>query len=447
MNLKKFNLSTLVIDDDQNIRQILSVGLASFGCHTHILKSGEDALKFLETNTVDLVITDLKMEGKSGLDVIREIAIAPYEPPLVVLMTAFASYDNAVDAIRAGAFDYIPKPFSIRQLEMLLEKIWSVVSLKRENKMLRQKQSALNFFAGLTSPSMVQLAGFVRRLAPTQATVLLTGESGTGKSALARQIHASSDRSYKPFVEVACTNLAEGLLESELFGHVKGAFTGALHDRIGKLELAGGGTLFLDEIGDLSPVGQTKILHFLQNRTLERMGGNQILTVDTRVIAATNKNLLDAVENGKFRDDLYFRLNVFEYTLVPLRFRKEDIPILMQQFLQIFNPNTFKEVPGTVLELMLDYHWPGNVRELRNCIERISLLSQGREITREDLPAALTAPRNAKLPCGVLVSLEDMERAHIKKVLDVEPNMEKVAEILKVAPSTLWRKRKEYGLI
>ncbi|MCE9624496.1 MAG: sigma-54 dependent transcriptional regulator, partial [Deltaproteobacteria bacterium] len=370
---------------------------------------------------------------------------------LAVVMTAYASIENAVSVVKEGAFDYLAKPFTNAQLGHLLNKVRMLVELRRENEQLRSQGRRHDFFLGFTSPANRRLEEFVRKVAPSEATILLTGESGTGKSELARLIHERSPRAGKPFVTVYCTTLTESLLEAELFGHVKGSFTGAVQDRAGKIEAAEGGTLFLDEIGDLSPNAQAKLLRFLQDRVIERVGAHQEISVNARIIAATNKNLAEAVESGAFREDLYYRLNIFECPLVALRHRREDVPVLLEQLLEEFRIRAgLKEKPKLdekVRKALLEYAWPGNIRELRNVVERLVLLSSGREVRWEDLPESILHVGTGPVPKGsALVSLEELEKNHIQFILSQEKNLEKASEILGITPVTLWRKRKQYGL-
>jgi NtrC-family two-component system response regulator AlgB len=433
-------LRVFLVDDDVNICKTLAVSLKSLGCEVTMAHSVSRAVETLRTETFDLILTDFRMGDKTGTDLIREAKkISPAS--LIAVMTAFASIDNAIEVTREGAFDYLPKPFTQAQLAQLLKKVSLVVSLKRENEALKASSGRGALFAGMTSVASQRLEEFVKKVAPTDATVLLVGESGTGKSELARYIHQTSTRSTKPFVVVNCTSLAESLLESEIFGHVKGAFTGAIQDKAGKFELAHHGTLFLDEIGDLSLEAQSRLLRFLQERVIERVGSNQTVTVDARVIAATNKNLEEAVTQGKFREDLYYRLNVFECLLVPIRHRREDLPV----FIRRFAPEA--QVPQPLLDILLKYEWPGNIREIRNTLERLVLLSAGRQMQASDLPEKITRFNQAP-PARLdgLFTLEEAEKRHIQKVLEAEPNLDKAVEILGITKVTLWRRRKEYGL-
>jgi len=446
------SLKVLLVDDDKNIQKTLKASLIAFGCEVTVAMSAEEALRILRGDAFDFLLTDFRMEGKTGLQLVQECK-GMSNPPVIVLMTAYASFENAVAAIHAGAFDYLSKPFNLDQLNLLLAKVGTLVELKRENERLRSQSGRPEYFKGMTSPAVKRLEDFVARIAPTDSSVLLTGESGTGKTALAHLIHERSKRAKAPFIEVNCATLTESLLESELFGHVKGAFTGASYDHVGKLELAKGGTLLIDEIGELSPSAQGRLLRFLQERVIERVGGNRTIEVDARVIATTNKNLEASVATGLFREDLYYRINVFECSVAALRYRKEDIPVLIQRFVKEFSARSgekeTKKLSDSVTKVLLEYSWPGNVRELRNCIERIIVLSSGREISAADLPESIRKGNIRKVPPGHsthLKSIDDLVREHIENVLALEPNQEKAAEILGITTVTLWRRRKEYGL-
>ena len=443
-------LSVFLVDDDVNICRTLSLGLKSLSCEVTQAHSVDKALEVLKTQSFDLILTDYRMGEKTGADLIREVK--RMDPQAVIaVMTAFASIDNALEVTREGAFDYLPKPFTQAQLEHLLTKIRFLVSLRRENEALKNSKGRGHPFLGMTSVASQRLEEFVKKVAPTDATLLLVGDSGTGKSELAKYIHQSSARSLRPFVVVNCTTLTESLLESEIFGHVKGAFTGAIQDKAGKFELAHHGTLFLDEIGDLTLSAQSRLLRFLQEKVIERVGSNQVVTVDARIIAATNKKLEEAVAEGRFREDLYYRLNVFECTLVPLRHRKEDIPVFIQRFVQEFSgargDKEAVKIPSEVMEKLLKYTWPGNIRELRNVVERLVLLSSGRDIQLADLPDKVSKFKDKPDSRDQgLVTLEEAEKRHIEKVLEAEPNLDKAVEILGITKVTLWRRRKEYGL-
>ncbi|WMW67332.1 sigma-54 dependent transcriptional regulator [Nitratidesulfovibrio liaohensis] len=478
-------LDVLVVDDDPGILTTLRLALAAAGCPVRTAASAEEALALLAEHPADLLLTDVRMEGASGIDLVRETrALLP--DALCVVMTAFASFENAVAAIKAGAFDYLPKPFSVEQLEHLVGKVATVVTLRRENARLRAAGApdaagaGGDWFAGLTAPATLALQTLVERIAPSEATVLLTGETGTGKTALARAIHARSARAGRPFVEVTCTALAESLFESEVFGHVRGAFTGAVRDHAGKFELAEGGTLFLDEVGELSPASQAKLLRFLEDRVIERVGGTRPLRLDVRIIAATNRDLARLCREGAFREDLYYRLNVFECVVPPLRDRPDDIAPLAAKLFRAASvrlgvetsvgpdaeghpgtPDTgegLAPLPQAVLHALLTHRWPGNVRELRNAMERMALLAAGRQPGLADLPDAVRVaaglpplgagglPQRGDGDDARLPTLRELEEAHIRRVLTTERNMERAAAILGITTVTLWRKRKELGL-
>ena len=443
-------LKVLLVDDDVNICRTLALSLKSLDCEVVQAHSVTAALERLGIGEFDLILTDFRMGEKTGTDLIRE-AKRTAPNTLIAVMTAFASIDNAIEVTREGAFDYLAKPFTRSQLEHLLKKVRLVVSLRKENENLKEGGKKPKLFSGMTSIANQRLEEFVKKVAPSEATLLLVGESGTGKTALAQFIHQNSSRAGKPFVVVNCTSLAESLLESEIFGHIKGSFTGATQDKPGKFELAHHGTLFLDEIGDLSLGAQSKLLRFLQEKVIERVGSNQTVSVDARVIAATNKNLEEAVAEGGFREDLYYRLNVFECMLVPIRHRKEDLPVFFRLFAQEFARASKQEsvpvIPAPVLDLLTEYDWPGNVREIRNVMERMILLSAGREIQIADLPERIVRARPAQpSKSEPLITLEQAMKLHIEAVLQAEPNLDKAAEILGITKVTLWRRRKEYGL-
>lgn len=445
-------MKILLVDDEKNIRHTLTESLKILG-HQVVAATGVDeAIWALKSQPFDFTLIDFKLEDKNGIDLIKAANAVAY-PPISVIMTAYASFESAVRAVKEGAFDYLPKPFSNAQLEHLLKRVSVIVELRQENERLKKTSSRSDYFLGQISPAMERLEEFVRKVAPTDASVLLVGESGTGKTELARLIHSLSPRSLKPFGVVNCSTLAETLLESELFGHVKGAFTGATQDHVGKLQHANRGTVLIDEIGDLSLSGQTKLLRFLQEKVIERVGENTPITLDVRVIAVTNRDLEEAVREGKFREDLYYRLNMLECHLVPLRYRKEDVPVLIQRLFQELvatsNTKSRKSIPESIMKLLLDYPWPGNIRELRNVLERLILLSDAAEICAEDLPASVREggkirahPENGE----PFRSLQELEREQIERVLSAERNQEKAAQILGITTVTLWRKRKQYGL-
>jgi DNA-binding NtrC family response regulator len=450
MSINTDILRVFLVDDDVNICRTLAISLKTLGCEVTMAYSVPKAIEILQNNSFDLILSDFRMGEKTGTDLIREVRRTDSKT-LIAVMTAFASIENAIEVTKEGAFDYLPKPFTQVQLDHLLKKVRLIVSLKKENESLKNSRKRGHPFSGMTSVASQRLEQFVQKVAPTDATVLLVGESGTGKSELARFIHQTSTRSAKPFVVVNCTSLAESLLESEIFGHVKGAFTGAIQDKPGKFELAHHGTLFLDEIGDLSLEAQSRLLRFLQERVIERVGSNHTVTVDARVIAATNRKLEEAVAEGRFREDLYYRLNIFESNLVPIRHRREDLPVFIHRFAEDFmNANGVTmavSIPPFIMELLLAYTWPGNIREVRNVMERLVLLSRGREVQLGDLPEKIVNFVQKSAPVSQeLCTLEEAEKRHVQKVLEAEPNLDKAAEILGITKVTLWRRRKEYGL-
>lgn len=440
-------LRVLVVDDEANIRRMLHLNLKDFGCDVQVASNKAEAKIALSNCFFDLVLSDLKLGKDNGLDMICEF-MKFHKNTKFAIMTAYSSIEGAVDSMTEGAFDYIPKPFTSEQLAKLLQRVGELKLLRENVVAKREAEQRSKFFIGYESLASQQIVNFVERVAPTDSTVLIAGESGTGKSELAKYIHEGSRRASQPFVTVYCTTLAENLIESELFGYTKGAFTGAVQEQKGKLEVAEGGTLFLDEIGDLSVLGQAKLLRFLQDRVFERVGGHKEIAVDTRIIAATNKDLAGAVRDGKFREDLYYRINVLEFAMPPLRERGRDIQLLIRQLLlEAANAQgeKIKDLPPEVESRLLKYSWPGNIRELRNTIERMIVLSRGREVTVEDLPHALRGPQkqNHRVVSG---RIEDMERELISQVLSEEKNLEKAAEVLGITKVTLWRKRKEFGL-
>jgi len=368
---------------------------------------------------------------------------------VVILMTAYATIAGAIEAMREGAFHYLVKPFSLDELGMLVERALEVAALRRDNQALR---NALDVPVLLESksPAMRRALGTARLAAGSDAGVLLLGESGTGKNVLARVIHAWSHRAAGPFVTISCTTLAEHLLESELFGHVKGAFTGAWKDKPGRLEAAAGGTLFLDEVGELAPQLQAKLLRFLEERRFERVGDTRTIEVDARIVAATNRDLDAEVGAGRFRDDLFYRLAVVSFALPPLRERREDLPTLVDHLLEVLATRHRRPLPAiepAAREALVAYDWPGNVRELANALERALVLSRGDGITAESLPDAVLAPAGGAARASTeSLSLEDVERRHVQQVLASSATLEEAATRLGIDPTTLWRKRKRWGL-
>jgi DNA-binding NtrC family response regulator len=389
--VKSESASILVADDDPDIREVLKDRLESLGYEVSTAPSGRECLNLLEKKSPQMILLDIEMPEMSGLEVLREIRKRKINVS-VLMITAYGTVERAVEAMREGAYDFIPKPFEPSHLALIIQRALERDSLKKEVEILSEEVSdRYRLIIGTNSKINPQLDA-AKKAAGSSATVLLLGESGTGKELFARAIHNWSDRKGKPFIAINCVALSKDLLESELFGHEKGAFTGAHQQKKGKMELANGGTVFLDEVGDISAELQTKLLRFLQEREFERIGGTQTVRVDVRVIAATNRDLDEAVKDGRFRKDLYYRLDVVPIVLPPLRDRKEDIPILANYFLQRFSreaKKNFTEISQQAMEQLLTYDWPGNVRELSNVMERSIVLGVGPKITPNDLPPRL----------------------------------------------------------
>jgi NtrC-family two-component system response regulator AlgB len=442
-------MDILVIDDETSLRRTLRTALESMGHAVAEAAAGDQALRLLQKQRFDLAVLDIRLGREAGLDLLPELLRAA--PGLaVVVATAFASIGSAVEAMRRGAFDYLPKPFTPDQLRVVLERWLQVRGLRSEVAALREQVRGAFPEAELhTEESEVQAALEVAfRVAASDATVLLCGESGTGKGVLAREVHARSLRASRPFVTVHGPSLSGELLESELFGHARGAFTGAVSDTEGKVAAAEGGTLFLDEIGDLPPAVQPKLLRLLQERAYERVGETRTRNADVRILAATNRDLKVEVAAGRFREDLFYRLNVIEVTLPPLRRRPHDVRPMAEHLLRFFARQTGKPLKGfteDALAAVQRYPWPGNVRELRNAVERGVILATGAEVGLGDLPAQLVGPPARRVEVGGAVTLDDLEAEHIRRVLAGSPSLDEAAQTLGIDPSTLYRKRKKLG--
>jgi len=442
-------MNVLVVDDELNIRKTISIFFEAEGHSVTAVSNADDALSEVHRKSFDLALVDLRLGTSSGLDLIPKLLTAT--PWLkIVVITAYASIDTAVEAIKRGATEYLPKPFTPAQLRLIVDKISHLRTLEQKLNSLQETVRQANPEVTMESASaaMHKAVELARDVSNSEATVLLRGESGTGKSMLARLIHQWSPRSSKPFGVVSCPSLSQELLESELFGHVKGAFTGAIRDQLGRVATGEGGTLLLDEVGDLPLSLQPKLLRFLQDREYERIGEGITRKADIRVIAATSIDLPAAVKVGKFREELLYRLNVFEITLPPLRQRPEDIRSLAEQFLAFFANQNHRHLLGftpAALHLLETYSWPGNVREFRNAIERAVILCKADFVDAVHLPQTMS---ELHIPpaIGDPVPIEKIEELHIRRVLVSTKSLEEAAEILGIDTATLWRRRKQYGI-
>ncbi|MEI8032480.1 MAG: sigma-54 dependent transcriptional regulator [Chlorobiaceae bacterium] len=442
-------LNILIIDDEKNIRKTLSVFMESRGHEVKAVCCFQDAIDEAHRNRFDLALVDLRLGTENGLDLILPLMKScPWMK--IVVITAYASIDTAVEAMKRGASDYLSKPFNPTQLELVTKHISALCEIERESSPHRHASEVSHSEISLMSkdPAMQRMFDMASQVATSEAVILLQGESGTGKTELAKSIHRMSRRSGKPFGVISCPSLSHELLESELFGHVRGAFTGAVKDNPGKVAACDGGTLFLDEIGDMPRSIQPKLLRFIQEREYERIGDQITRRADVRIIAATNIDLQQAVEKGDFREDLYYRLNVVQINLPSLAERPNDIRPLAQNLLALSNADNGTHIPGftdEVLTVFREYPWPGNIRELRNVIERAVILSDGTSIVPELLPEHM-ASKKTQLRIGDLVSLDIIEEQHIRRVLAEADSLQSAAAILGIDQATLWRKRKQLGI-
>lgn len=439
--------TVLIVDDEQHTREGLELALQE-KYDVYLADGAEEAFNLMETEDFDVVLTDLRMVGTSGMSVIDH-AIRLSCSPVCIMMTAYGDVDVAVEAMKRGAFDFLPKPLNLEKLEILIRRALDSSKLEKENKDLHQRLDKKYSFDGILGESAALEAVLekVRLVAPSKASVLLQGETGTGKELIAQAIHQNSDRDRGPFVPVHCAALPANLLESELFGHEKGAFTGAVERRIGRFEAADKGTLFLDEIGEIDSSTQVKLLRFLESKTIERLGSMKPISLDTRLVCATNRDLEKMVKKGEFRDDLFYRLNVVRINLPPLRDRPEDIPTLLQHFLfQFSEENGFEQpIPNeNALDVLRAYLWPGNVRELRNFCENMVVLKRGKEITEYDLEPRFSnssAFPTDELPPSDVLSVEENEKRLLRNALVRSGgNRTKAAELMGISRRTLHRK-------
>ena len=445
----KAPINILVVDDEANIRKTLSICLEAEGHRVIAVGNFQDAVGEASRRTFEAAFVDLRLGTASGLDLIP--ALLSTSPWLkVIVITAYASIDTAVEAMRLGAADYIPKPFTPAQVLLAVTKVGELRALEKKVAALTDdlERTAPESVFSTESPAMQQAIAVARQAAPTDAAILLRGESGTGKTILARAIHRWSKRSDGMFGVISCPSLSADLLESELFGHVKGAFTGAVREYPGRVAVCEGGTLLLDEIGDLPPSVQPKLLRFLQDREYERLGDSATRKADVRIVAATNRDLEEEVRAGRFREDLYYRLNVIQIVLPPLRERLQDLPDLAVRLLAFYGRVHHRRAlsfTDDALQALGRHRWPGNLRELRNVMERASILCPSDRVGIEHLPATL-APREAPPTVGDRVPLERIEEEHIRRVLAYARSLQEAADILGIDQATLWRRRKKYGI-
>ncbi len=436
-------LRILAVDDQPSVRELLKAVLEADGHDVETASDGAEAVRALGSGFHDLVIMDIRMPGMDGITALERVKeLSPKTG--VVMMTAYASVETAVKAMKLGAFDYVTKPIDIDEVQAVIARFIESIDPTEVEGLPVESRDVVGASEALRA--VLELA---HRVAASDATVLVLGESGTGKEVVAREIHRASPRLHQPFIAVNCSAIPETLLESELFGHEKGSFTGAVRQKKGRFELAEGGTIFLDEIGDMSPALQAKLLRFLQDHRLQRVGGSVDVTVDARVIAATNRDMERDVAEGRFREDLFFRLNVVTITVPPLRERPEDVPLLVEHFLKLHAPEGTKpkKVSPRAMRLLMGHPWPGNVRELENAIQRAVVLSRGETIFPEHLPPRVRAAESAEPAAGGGRTMREVERDVIVKTLkETGSNRTKAAVILGISRRTLQNKIKEYGI-
>jgi DNA-binding NtrC family response regulator len=449
------NFNVLIVDDEKNIREGLGKALQLDGYNVILAENGNAALEAISEYEIDLVISDLKMPGLSGHELLRHITSA-YPMIQVIILTGHGTIETAVDAMRDGAYDFLTKPVNLDRLSLLVKRALSKRDLVVQHRALKEEVLRMKNRQGYAriigkSSQMKKVMEVVEQVAPSKASVLVTGESGVGKELIADAIQSISDRNERPFIKVHCAALTESLLESELFGHEKGAFTGAVARKRGRFELAHTGTILLDEIGEISPAVQIKLLRVLQEKSFERVGGEETVEVDVRVIAATNRDLKEEINKGEFREDLYYRLNVVNIHVPPLRDRKEDIPLLTAAFLNQFAEENGKNIEGMnqkAKTALYNYSWPGNIRELQNCIESVVVLAKGNIISADDLPASVSSDSDSdhiRIELGA--SLAEAEKEIIRTTLVAQNgNKSRTAELLGIGRKTLHRKLAEYAL-
>lgn len=445
-------LNLLIVDDDRSVREACREVAHTLGFNVEVADSAEAAYRFIDTHSIDAVLLDLRLPGASGLDALH--TIRKHRPDaLVIVVTGYATVQSAVQAMKDGAYDYVTKPFSMEELRLLLERVAGHLKLKTENRVLREAIKSRQGFGNLIgrSPEMEKIYRIIAKAAQSNHPVLILGESGTGKELVAKSIHFAGPFRNKPFIPVDCGSLVPTLIESELFGHVRGAFTGATHQKDGLLAIAEGGTVFLDEIGELPVDLQAKLLRAIQEKEIRPVGSVKHVPINVRILAATNRDLEQAVTQGTFRRDLYFRLNVLTLRIPPLRERRQDIPLLVAHFLerQARESGVEKTIADDALKALLNYDWPGNVRELENCLDRASALSSSNELQVRDLPTQIySAPAEVlglSASSNGIVPLADMEKQTILNALaQVNGDKMMAARLLGIGKTTLYRKLKEY---
>jgi len=444
----KDNINILVVDDELIVRKSMSNWLMEDGYLVKTCEDGYAALKQIKSN-IDLAIVDIKMPGMDGIELLKECKRIDPDLPIII-MTAYASVDTAVQAMKEGAFDYIVKPFNPENVSQVVERALKFKMLEKENLLLRRELEKKYGFDEIIGKSkkMQDIFQLINTVSESEATIMIRGKSGTGKELIARAIHANSKRKYGPLIALSCGSLPESLLESELFGYEKGAFTGAQYSRKGRIEMAEGGTLFLDEIGDISKKTQIDLLRVLQEKAIYHLGSTRPIKIDVRIISATNQNLEEAIKDGSFREDLYYRLNIVTINIPPLKERREDIPLLANYFFQKFTVANAKKITGISGEAMMaliDYDWPGNVRELENAIERAVVVSKKKEIIIDDLPETISV--KAEVIESEPRSLNEFEKKQILQVLNENDwNISKSAKELKIDRGTLYNKLKKYNI-
>jgi DNA-binding NtrC family response regulator len=445
------SLILLVVDDDEHIREVCRSVACETGMKVLDVSTAEEALELLEVSSVDILLTDLRLPGTSGLELLKRVTVT-HPDVAVIMLTQYGTIDSAVQATRMGAADYVTKPFRLEELRARLEQVAHGVELKRENRLLREQVRTRPGFGGLVgmSPRMERVYKMIEKVGQRDHPVLVLGESGTGKELVARSIHYLGPRKDKPFVPVECSALVPTLVESELFGYTRGAFTGALQAKQGLMESANGGTLFLDEIGEMSLEMQAKLLRALQQKEIKPVGSTERRSINVRIVAATNRDLELATRNGSFRQDLYFRLNVVQIKLPPLRERKSDIPLLVTTFLEKFSSNcdTPREMSEDAMRRLMAYDWPGNVRELENAVERAVALGSGPFVSVHDLPSNLQYPTTERPPTKEeMLPLDELERRAILSTLNqTGGDKQAAARALGIGKTTLYRKLKQYQI-